>query len=51
MSPGIFFGSLYILHSVPTYPRHVAFGFRAPMWGSRFASLKTKLETLGYDVV
>lgn len=50
MSRGIFHAYLRIKHTVPTYPRYVGFGFRAPLWSSRFAQLKEKLEALGYEV-
>lgn len=47
---GIFNVGLRIHHTVPTYPKFVVFWFVGFPWSSRLATLKARLERLGYKV-
>jgi hypothetical protein len=47
---GMFSIGLQILHTVPTYPEFVVSWVSVAPWGSRFARLKAKLESLSYEV-
>jgi hypothetical protein len=48
----LFFGSLYIDHAVPIYPRRVKFGFPVTPWNNtRYERIKGQLKALGYEVM
>jgi hypothetical protein len=47
---GMFSIGLQILHTLPVYPEFVVIWVSPVPWSSRFAKLKAKLESLGYEV-